>query len=119
MTPSRHNLNRNPAAQRTPDLMLANPLCCYPGLGERMQFGQPNRREVTTPGARRGHGRRGARAAAGLTRFEDEISMVSATTSGRCATSASAGDGRGASRGGKLQFIVRKAVWTDAILGEP
>ena len=60
-----------------------------------------------------------ARAAAGLTRFEDEISMVSATTSGRCATSASAGDGRGASRGGKLQFIVRKAVWTDAILGEP
>jgi hypothetical protein len=61
MTPSRHNLNRNPAAQQTPDLMLANPLCCYPGLGERMQFGQANRREVTTPGARRGHGRRGAR----------------------------------------------------------
>jgi hypothetical protein len=40
-----------------------------------MQFGQPNRRDVTTLGARRGHGRRGARAAAGLTRFEDEIGI--------------------------------------------
>src|SRR5215471_9124406 len=42
---------------------------------------------------------RGARAAAGLTRFEDEISMVSATTVGPVRyTSASRRSGRGASR---------------------
>jgi hypothetical protein len=29
MTPSRHRLDRNPAAQRPPDLILANPLCCH------------------------------------------------------------------------------------------
>jgi hypothetical protein len=100
--------------------MLANSISCNSaGMGgDRMQFDQLKRHEFITllGGAAVA---RGARAAAGLTRFEDEISMVSATTSGRCATSASAGDGRGASRGGKLQFIVRKAVWTDAILGEP
>ena len=45
--------------------------------------------------------------------------LVSATNVGPARYKRIAGDGRGTSRRGKPQFIVRKAVWTDAILGEP
>jgi hypothetical protein len=38
----------NPALQRAPDLMLANPLCCQLGQGQRMQFDHLKRREVIT-----------------------------------------------------------------------
>ena len=61
---------------------------------------------------------RGARAAAGLTRFEDEISIVSATTVGPGATQRFPQEWWRSKARSKLQFIVRKAVWTDAILGE-
>ena len=48
MTPTRHKAGCNPALQRTPDLILANPLCYRPGQGQRMQFDQLKRREFIT-----------------------------------------------------------------------
>jgi hypothetical protein len=32
-TPRGHQPGRNPAVQRTPDLMLADPVCCLAGEG--------------------------------------------------------------------------------------
>jgi hypothetical protein len=32
----------------SPDLLIANPLYCHPGHGQRMQFNQRNRREFIT-----------------------------------------------------------------------
>jgi ABC transporter substrate binding protein len=48
MTRSGGKRGRNLAVQRAPDLMLANPLCCHPGYGQRMQFGPLKRREFIT-----------------------------------------------------------------------
>src|SRR5262249_55833477 len=43
-----HWPDRNPARRQAPDLMLANPICCHLGWGQRMQFGQLKRREFVT-----------------------------------------------------------------------
>src|SRR6185503_4943364 len=43
-----HQQGRNIAPRRAPDLMVANPLCCRSGLGQRMQFDQLKKREFLT-----------------------------------------------------------------------
>src|SRR2546430_17127001 len=48
MTQSGPKPDRNPAAQRAPDLMLANPLSCRRGQGQRMHFDRLKRREFIT-----------------------------------------------------------------------
>src|SRR3974390_101259 len=37
-----------PSLLQGPDLMLANPVCCHSGLGQRMQFNRLRRREFIT-----------------------------------------------------------------------
>jgi hypothetical protein len=44
-THKRHKPDRIPAAQQGPDFISPNPLCCYFGYGQRMQFDQLKRRE--------------------------------------------------------------------------
>src|SRR5215471_15876196 len=48
MTRSGAQSGRNSAAQRGPDSIIANPLCCHSGRGHRMQFVQLKRREFIT-----------------------------------------------------------------------
>ena len=48
LTPMRHRQGCDLALQRTPNLILANPLCCDPSQGPQMQFGPANRREFIT-----------------------------------------------------------------------
>src|SRR5262249_10219757 len=39
---------RNLAAQQAPNLILASPLCCHPGWGQRMRSNRLKRREIIT-----------------------------------------------------------------------
>jgi putative ABC transport system substrate-binding protein len=48
MTHSGHQSGPNPAPQRAPDLMLANPLCCHSGERQQMPFDRLQRREFIT-----------------------------------------------------------------------
>jgi hypothetical protein len=48
MTRSGDKQGRNPALQRTTDLVRANPVCCHRGEGQQMQFDRMKRREFIT-----------------------------------------------------------------------
>ena len=62
---------------------------------------------------------RGARAAAGLTRFEDGNLHGIGDDVGPVRYKRIPQEWWRSKSRSKLQFIVRKALWTDAILGEP
>ncbi len=86
---------------------------------KRMQFGQPNRREVTTSGGAAAAWPQGRARSIRPDQIRGRNLYGIGDDIGRCATSASRRRWSRSNSRSKLQFIVRKAVWTDAILGEP